>query len=96
MLLLVAVTALKAATPTAAEGGRVPSSGGLLKPLGLGEAWTLVEVWREVLKSWAAWVMKGWIERALVEFHQLLEPLPARTERPDQRRGGPFGRSFGR
>ena len=47
-------------------GGWVPSSGGLLKPLGLGEAWTLVEVWREVLKSWAAWVMKGWIERVLV------------------------------
>ena len=48
------------------SGGGVPSSGGLLKLLGLGKAWTLVEVWREVLKSWAAWVMKGWIERVLV------------------------------
>ena len=46
--------------------GWVPSSDGVLMLLGLGEAWTLVEVWMEVLMFWTAWVMKGWIERVLV------------------------------
>ena len=51
LLLLVAVSAWWVVLPTAAEGGWVPSFDEVSVMSGLGEAWTLVEVWMEVILS---------------------------------------------